>query len=84
MDDLLFRGGMILDGTGTDAVPADLAVRGGRITAITPHHSGPARRVVDARGLMVAPGFIDITSRGSSATTRGISACSPSPRPCTR
>ena len=51
---------MILDGTGTDAVPADLAVRGGRITAITPHHSGPARRVVDVRGLMVAPGFIDI------------------------
>jgi N-acyl-D-aspartate/D-glutamate deacylase len=41
MDDLLFRGGMILDGTGTGAVPADLAVRGGWITAITPHHSGP-------------------------------------------
>ena len=60
MDDLVIRGGMILDGTGADAVPADLAVRDGRIAAITPHHSGPARRVLEAQGLVVAPGFIDI------------------------
>lgn len=60
MDDLVLRGGMILDGTGAEPVRADLAVRDGRITAIMPQHSGPARRVVDARGQMVAPGFIDI------------------------
>ena len=60
MDDLVIRGGMILDGTGAEPLRADLAVRDGRITAITPHHSGPARRVVDARGQTVAPGFIDI------------------------
>jgi N-acyl-D-amino-acid deacylase len=64
MDDLLFRGGMILDGTGTDAVPADLAVRGGRITAITPHHAGPARRVVDPRGIgtVVVNGVVVVDS----------------------
>jgi len=60
MDDLVIRGGMILDGSGADAVRADLAVRDGRIAAITPEHSGPAKRVVDAQGLVVAPGFIDI------------------------
>jgi N-acyl-D-aspartate/D-glutamate deacylase len=60
MDDLLIRDGMILDGTGAEPVRADLAVRDGRIAAITPRHSGPARRTVEAQGLMVAPGFIDI------------------------
>jgi N-acyl-D-amino-acid deacylase len=60
MDDLVIRGGMILDGTGADAVRADLAVRDGRIAAITPQQSGSARRVIEAEGLTVAPGFIDI------------------------
>jgi N-acyl-D-aspartate/D-glutamate deacylase len=60
VDDLVIRGGMILDGTGAEPVRGDLAVRDGRIASITPRHSGPARRVVDAAGLVVAPGFIDI------------------------
>ena len=60
MDDLVIRGGMILDGTGAAPVRTDLAVRDGRIVAIAPRQSGPARRVVEAQGLMVAPGFIDI------------------------
>jgi N-acyl-D-amino-acid deacylase len=60
MDDLVIRGGMILDGSGADAVRADLAVRDGRIIAITPRHTGAARRVVDGHGLIVAPGFVDI------------------------
>jgi N-acyl-D-amino-acid deacylase len=60
MDDLVIRGGGILDGSGSDAVQGDLAIREGRIVAITPHHAGPARREIDARGSIVAPGFIDI------------------------
>jgi len=60
MDDLVSRGAEILDGTGADAVRADLAIREGRIVAITPGYAGTARRVIDARGSIVAPGFIDI------------------------
>ena len=60
MDDLVIRGGEILDGTGADAVAADLAIRDGRIVAITPQYSGPARRVIDGRASIVTPGFIDI------------------------
>src|SRR5262245_18772045 len=60
MDDLLIRGGLILDGSGAPAVPGDLSIRGGRIAAIAPRHAGPARRELDAESLVVAPGFIDI------------------------
>jgi N-acyl-D-amino-acid deacylase len=60
MDDLVIRGGEILDGSGTDAVHGDLAIRDGRIVAIAPRYAGTARRDIDARGSIVAPGFIDI------------------------
>ena len=56
MDDLVIRGGMILDGTGAEPVRADLAVRDGRITVITPRHSGAAKRAIEAEGLVVARG----------------------------
>lgn len=60
MDDLVIRGGAILDGSGTDTVRGDLAIGDGRIVAITPRHAGTARREIDAQGSIVAPGFIDI------------------------
>jgi N-acyl-D-amino-acid deacylase len=60
MDDLVIRGGSVLDGTGAEAVAADVAILDGRITAIVPRYSGTARREIDARGSTVAPGFIDI------------------------
>lgn len=60
MDDLLIRDGNVIDGTGAPARRADVAVRGDRIEAIQPGYGLPARRIVDAQGLVVAPGFIDV------------------------
>jgi N-acyl-D-amino-acid deacylase len=58
--DLLFRGGHVVDGTGSPWVLADVAVAGDSIALIAPRIDAPAARVVDATGLVVSPGFIDI------------------------
>src|SRR5690348_9533234 len=60
MDDILIRGGQVIDGTGAPARVADVAIRGGRIVAIEADRAESAGRVIDARGHVVAPGFIDI------------------------
>ncbi|MCC7271501.1 MAG: amidohydrolase family protein [Alphaproteobacteria bacterium] len=59
MHDLLIRGGTLVDGTGAAPRTADVAVAGGRIVAVG-RVTGPARRTVDADGLLVTPGFVDI------------------------
>lgn len=58
--DVLIRGGLVVDGTGRPGEIADLAVAGGRIAAIGPRLSGVADKVIEAEGLAVSPGFIDI------------------------
>lgn len=59
--DLLIRGGMVYDGTGANPDRRDVLIRGGRIDALTTGDSDvEAARVVDARGLAVTPGFVDI------------------------
>ncbi|MGH7335272.1 MAG: N-acyl-D-amino-acid deacylase family protein [Candidatus Rokuibacteriota bacterium] len=60
MDDISIWGGVVIDGTGSPGREADVVVRGDRIVAIEPGSTRAARRTIDARGLVVAPGFIDI------------------------
>lgn len=58
--DVLIRNGRIYDGTASAGVPGDLAISGGRIAAIGQNITGDAAKTIDAAGLAVAPGFIDI------------------------
>src|SRR3954463_2409076 len=61
MHDVVITGGRVVDGTGAAPRTADVAIDGDRISAVgDAHEIGPARRVVDADGLLVTPGFVDV------------------------
>ncbi len=80
--DLLLAGGTVIDGTGAARRSADVAVTGDRIVAIGDLAGRTARRTIDASGLVVAPGFIDmlgqseatilVDPRGVSKVTQGV------------
>lgn len=59
MLDLVIRGGLIVDGGGAPGAVGDLAIRGGRVEVVGGRIEGEAAREIDARGRVVAPGFID-------------------------
>ena len=59
MHDIVIRGGTILDGTGADAFTGDVAIDGGTIAAVG-GKTGPGRREIDANGLLVTPGWVDV------------------------
>jgi putative CocE/NonD family hydrolase len=80
--DVLIRGGMIYDGSGNAPQKTDLAIRGARIAAIGDLPGATAKTVVDAKGLAVSPGFINMLSwstdslladgRGQSEVRQGV------------
>ena len=80
--DLLLLGGRVIDGSGAPWFVADVGVRGGRIAAVGALAGHDSRRTIDARGLFVAPGFIDllgqseynvlVDNRAASKITQGI------------
>ncbi len=65
--DLVLHGGRVIDGTGVAAVGADVAIDGDRITAVERLPRGSGRREIDAAGLVVAPGFIDVHTHDDRA-----------------
>jgi len=59
MHDIVIRGGTVIDGSGKPAFAGDVAIAGGRIAAVG-GKQGPARRDIDADGLLVTPGWVDV------------------------
>ena len=59
MHDIVIRGGTLIDGSGKAAFTGDIAIADGRIAAVG-GKQGPARRDIDATGLLVTPGWVDI------------------------
>ena len=58
--DVVIRNGHIIDGTGSPWYAGDIGIRDGRIADIGDLTSAPAKRAIDAHGIVVAPGFIDM------------------------
>ena len=58
--DVLIHGGRIIDGSGAPATIGDVGIHDGRVVAIGPSLDGSATKMIDAAGLAVCPGFIDI------------------------
>jgi len=81
-DDFIFENGRVADGTGAPLFAADVAISGGRVVAIGRLVGRAAKRRIDASGLVVAPGFIDllgqseynvlVDKRAASKITQGI------------
>lgn len=69
MFDLLIRNGTIVDGTGNSRYTGDVAITDGVIVAVGPRVRGEARDVIDATGLVVTPGFVDVHSHYDGQVT---------------
>ncbi len=65
--DLLIQNGTIVDGSGTKPIKADVSISDGRITHIGRKSSTDAKVIIDAKGLTITPGFIDIHSHSDSS-----------------
>ena len=67
MFDLIIRGGRVVDGTGLPWFHADVAIEGGKIAAVGALGAAQAKTILDAKGKVVSPGFIDAHVHGDLA-----------------
>jgi N-acyl-D-amino-acid deacylase len=65
--DVIIKNGRIIDGSGNPWVSGDIAIRGDRIAKIGKLEAANAKRIVDARNLVVSPGFIDMLGQSETA-----------------
>jgi len=70
--DVLIRNGRVLDGSGNPWLAADIGIRAGRIVDLGRLGNAAATRVIDAGGLTVSPGFIDVHSHASQGLEGGL------------
>ena len=68
--DLIIRGGQVIDGSGNPWFYADVAVKDGRIAAVGAVGNATATRIINATGLIVTPGFIDMHSHADSGLSQ--------------
>ena len=64
---MVIRNGRIIDGTGSPWYAGDIGIRAGKIAAVGHLEGQPARRSIDARGMVVAPGFIDMLGQSETS-----------------
>jgi N-acyl-D-amino-acid deacylase len=65
--DLVIRNGTVLDGTPSPGMEADVAISGDRIAQVGPRLAGRGTEEIDARGMAVSPGFVDLHSHGDGS-----------------
>jgi N-acyl-D-amino-acid deacylase len=70
--DLLIKGGEVVDGSGAPSARVDVGLAGARVAAVDRLDDARAARVIDARGLIVAPGFIDVHVHSELARLGGV------------
>ena len=60
--DLTIQNGLVIDGTGSESIRKDISIRNGKITHVESNLKVESRQTIDAKGLVVCPGFIDVHS----------------------
>ncbi len=69
--DLVIKGGRVVDGTGSPWFASDVGIKGDRITALAPNIDAAGAPILDATGLVVSPGFIDVHAHADAGLSPG-------------